>query len=67
MRYVVMPGFDPASFLELIERERCTWIMVVPTMIEMLASLPGADERDLSSLRVVTYGAAPISEKGAAP
>jgi acyl-CoA synthetase (AMP-forming)/AMP-acid ligase II len=62
-RYVVMGAFDPARFLELIERERCTWTMVVPTMIQMLASAPGAKDRDLSSLRVVTYGAAPITEK----
>jgi len=62
-RYVVMSSFDPAGFLQLIEDERCTWTMVVPTMIQMLASVPGAKDRDLSSLRVVTYGAAPITEK----
>ena len=62
-RYVVMPSFDPAGFLDLIERERCTITMVVPTMIQMLAAVPGAKERDLSSMRAVTYGAAPITEK----
>jgi acyl-CoA synthetase (AMP-forming)/AMP-acid ligase II len=62
-RYVVMPHFEPAGFLELIERERCTMALVVPTMIQMLAGVPGAKDRDLSSLRAVTYGAAPITEK----
>jgi acyl-CoA synthetase (AMP-forming)/AMP-acid ligase II len=62
-QYVVMRAFDPERFLELIEQERCTWTMVVPTMVQMLASMPGAKERDLSSLKVVTYGAAPISER----
>jgi acyl-CoA synthetase (AMP-forming)/AMP-acid ligase II len=62
-RYVVMPAFDPAGFLELIERERCTLTLVVPTMIQMLAAVPEAKSRDLSSLRMVMYGAAPITEK----
>jgi acyl-CoA synthetase (AMP-forming)/AMP-acid ligase II len=63
-RYVIMPAFDPAEFLRTIERERCTFTMVVPTMIQMLAALPEARTCDLSTLRAVTYGAAPISEKG---
>lgn len=61
-RYVIMPSFDPAGFMDLIERERCTMTMVVPTMIQMLASVPDVKSRDLSSLRVVSYGAAPITE-----
>jgi acyl-CoA synthetase (AMP-forming)/AMP-acid ligase II len=62
-RYLLMPSFDPARFLELIERERVTTTMVVPTMVQMLAAVPGAKERDLSSLKAVNYGAAPISER----
>jgi acyl-CoA synthetase (AMP-forming)/AMP-acid ligase II len=62
-RYVIMPGFDPARFLDVIERERCTSAMVVPTMIHMLTGVPGAKSRDLSSLRTVRYGAAPITQK----
>ena len=62
-RFVVMPGFDAARFLETIERERCTSTMVVPTMVHMLCAVPEARSRDLSSLRLVRYGAAPISQK----
>jgi acyl-CoA synthetase (AMP-forming)/AMP-acid ligase II len=62
-RYLLMPAFDPARFLELIETERVTTTMVVPTMVQMLAAVPGAKERDLSSLKAVNYGAAPISER----
>ena len=62
-RYVIMPSFDPARFLELIERERCTMTMVVPTMVQMLARVPEAKTRDLSSLKSVSYGAAPITER----
>jgi acyl-CoA synthetase (AMP-forming)/AMP-acid ligase II len=60
---VILPGFEPAQFLDAIERERATFAMVVPTMIQMLTEVPGARERDLSSLRAVSYGAAPISER----
>lgn len=60
---VVMPAFDPGAALELIERERCTLTFVVPTMIQMMVTHPDATTRDLSSLRCVIYGAAPISER----
>ncbi|RBM18781.1 AMP-dependent synthetase [Prauserella sp. PE36] len=59
---IVMPGFDPGSFLELVERERVTTTLVVPTMIQMITDHPAAGTKDLSSLRAVMYGAAPISE-----
>jgi acyl-CoA synthetase (AMP-forming)/AMP-acid ligase II len=62
-RYVVMPGFDPARFLETIERERITLINTVPTMLQVLAAVPEAKERDLSSLRAVFYATAPTSER----
>jgi acyl-CoA synthetase (AMP-forming)/AMP-acid ligase II len=62
-RVVIMPGFEADRFLALIEAERCTSIMVVPTMIHMLTALPSASSRDLSSLRLVRYGAAPITDR----
>jgi acyl-CoA synthetase (AMP-forming)/AMP-acid ligase II len=62
-RYVVLRSFDPETYLDAIERERCTLAMVVPTMIGMLAAAQQARARDLSSLRTVTYGAAPVTEK----
>jgi acyl-CoA synthetase (AMP-forming)/AMP-acid ligase II len=60
---VVMRAFDPQRFIELVEQERCTTTMLVPTMIQMIASHPDADRSDLSSLRWMLYGAAPISEQ----
>jgi acyl-CoA synthetase (AMP-forming)/AMP-acid ligase II len=62
-RCVVMPSFEPARFLQTIEQERCTSTTVVPTMIHMLCAVPEARSRDLSSLRMVHYGAAPITQK----
>jgi acyl-CoA synthetase (AMP-forming)/AMP-acid ligase II len=62
-RHVIMPGFDPAEFFDMVEQQRCTIAVLVPTMIQMLAAIPDATRRDLSSLRLVWYGAAPINEK----
>src|SRR3954447_9743421 len=59
---IVMPAFHPARFLELAERHRATTTMLVPTMIQMIIGRPEAQDADLSRLRAVFYGAAPISE-----
>ncbi|TCP49373.1 acyl-CoA synthetase (AMP-forming)/AMP-acid ligase II [Tamaricihabitans halophyticus] len=59
---IVMPAFEPAHFLELIERERASIVLVVPTMIQMITQHPDAATRDLSSLHTVLYGTAPASE-----
>ncbi|MEV1294563.1 AMP-binding protein [Pseudonocardia sp. NPDC049635] len=59
---VVMPAFDTARFLELIETERITLTMTVPTLMTMIADHPDSRTRDLSSLATVFYGTAPASE-----
>jgi len=58
---VLMPRFDPASLLELIERERLDTMFLVPTMFIRLLGLPETERRrrDLSSLRFVVHAAAP--------
>jgi acyl-CoA synthetase (AMP-forming)/AMP-acid ligase II len=60
-RSVVMPSFDAGRFLELVEAERCTMTLLVPTTIQLVATHPDATTRDVSSLRAVLYGAAPIA------
>src|SRR5262249_53168015 len=62
-RIVIMPAFDPVRFVELAQRERATITLLVPTMIQMITALPQARPGDLTSLRAVFYGAAPISER----
>ncbi|SFO16925.1 Acyl-CoA synthetase (AMP-forming)/AMP-acid ligase II [Pseudonocardia ammonioxydans] len=56
---VVMPAFDTARYLELMETERITVAMTVPTIMQMVTAHPDAGTRDLSSLRAVVYGTAP--------
>jgi acyl-CoA synthetase (AMP-forming)/AMP-acid ligase II len=57
---VTMPRFEPESFLSLIERHRITILNVVPPIVLALAKHPAVAKHDLSSLRVVTSGAAPL-------
>jgi bile acid-coenzyme A ligase len=56
--------FDPLEALRLIERDRCAWVNVVPTMMRRIWGLPPEqrDSFDLSSLRSVIHTAAPIPD-----
>jgi acyl-CoA synthetase (AMP-forming)/AMP-acid ligase II len=60
-RVVVMDHFDAGLALELIERERCTVTVMVPTMLQLIVNHEAASTFDLSSLRAVLYAGAPIS------
>jgi acyl-CoA synthetase (AMP-forming)/AMP-acid ligase II len=56
-----MPKPDVGEFLELISRHRVTHTFLPPTLIYMLLDHPGLESSDLSSLRCLWYGAAPMS------
>ena len=58
---IVMPRFDAATALALIERYRVDWMYAVPTMMHRIWRLPDEARRraDLSSLRAVFHMAAP--------
>jgi fatty-acyl-CoA synthase len=54
---VVMPRrFEPEEALRLIERERVTVVMGVPTIFQMLLASPRFDATDLSSVRFFYNG-----------
>jgi fatty-acyl-CoA synthase len=57
---VLMGGFDPPEVLELIERHRVTVMFGVPAMFNALAQVPGFAGADLSSLRRLLCGGAPV-------
>ncbi len=58
---VIMPAPDLGVFLALIGRHRITHTFLPPTLIYMLLDHPGLASADLSSLRCLWYGAAPMS------
>jgi long-chain acyl-CoA synthetase len=57
--HVVLSAFDPASFCELVESERTTSTVIVPTMLIAIVNHPAATERDLSSWHTMGLSAAP--------
>ncbi|MFE7742300.1 long-chain fatty acid--CoA ligase [Nocardia sp. NPDC057455] len=59
-RVVLLEKFDPATVLDLIERERVTWMFGVPTMFDALAEHERWTDADLSSLRILLCGGAPV-------
>jgi fatty-acyl-CoA synthase len=54
---VVLPTFEPVSVMAAIEKHRITSALMVPTMVLALLDHPRLEEFDLSSLRVIFYGA----------
>ena len=60
-RLVIMPRFDPALALDLIEKHRVTWLQMVPTHMNRLRRLP--PERlaraDMSSVRTLLHVGGP--------
>jgi fatty-acyl-CoA synthase len=58
---VFLPAFDAGRLLEVLERERGTHVMAVPTMVIALLEHPDLERRDLSSLRVVMAGGASVA------
>ena len=60
--HAVIPRFEPALFLEAIQRFGVTVTVVVPTMLNALLQHPRFEDFDLSSLELLTYGASPMPE-----
>ncbi len=58
--HIVLPTFDPVQVIDTIERERVQVFFGPPTMYQFLLKVPGIQDRDVSSLEVGAYGAAPM-------
>ncbi len=52
--------FDPEVILELLESERVTIFMGVPTMLKMIAELPAFAKADFSKLYYIIVGGEPM-------
>jgi fatty-acyl-CoA synthase len=57
---VLHRGFDPAEIWRTVERERCTVVLGVPTIWKLLAEAPEFARANLSSLRGLYSGGAPL-------
>ena len=60
---IPVSDFDPMRVLDTLEHRRVTNAVLVPTMLQMLTSMPGAAEREFSAPRSIAYRASPITTK----
>lgn len=58
---ITLNGGALDTWCKCVEAARITTCLMVPTQLYRLLALPGAERYDLSSLRNIFYGAAPIS------
>ncbi len=59
---VTMPKFDLPVFLRTMQSRRCSYLFIAPPVAVALAKHPAVDEADMSSVRVIVCGAAPLDE-----
>ena len=61
MTVLYLPKFDAGRWLEIVEHERPVIAFVVPAMARLLIHHPRFDSADLSSLKRLVLGSAPLS------
>ncbi|AOV07152.1 long-chain-fatty-acid--CoA ligase [Sporosarcina ureilytica] len=59
--HVTLRQFTPKGFLEIVEQERVSMTMLVPTMINMILHSADFEKYDTSSLQFILYGASPMA------
>ena len=57
---ILMRQFEARQWMDLVQKEQADRAGVVPTMLKQVLDHPEFGEYDLSSLKVITYGAAPM-------
>ena len=59
-KLVILGQFSEIGWLEAVQNEKATLSFLVPTMLKRIMDLPEFGKYDLSSLKSITYGAAPM-------
>ncbi|WP_019203568.1 AMP-binding protein [Tsukamurella sp. 1534] len=59
---VTMPKMELPAFLDLVQRRRVTYLYIAPPIAVALAKHPIVDDYDLTSIRRILTGAAPLDE-----
>ena len=57
---VTMPKFDFVEFLRVMQDHRCSFVFIAPPVAVGLAKHPLVEQFDLSSVRMILSGAAPL-------
>lgn len=58
-----MSSFDLKRFCSIIQDHKITYTYVAPPVVLHLAKSPIVEQYDLSSLRMITSGAAPLAKE----
>ena len=58
-----MPKFELEKFCSVIQEQKITFAYVVPPVVLLLGKHPVVDKYDLSSLRMLNSGAAPLTHE----
>jgi long-chain acyl-CoA synthetase len=58
---IILPRYDELEVLQTIEREKVTSLLLIPTMLYRLLMVPNLKSFDLSSVRRIWYGTAPMA------
>lgn len=58
-----MPKFEIEKFCAIIQNHKITYVYVVPPTILLLSKHPVVDKYDLSSLKMLSSGAAPLTRE----
>ena len=53
---VLLPAFEPSSFLDTVERFRCTYTAALPALMQLVVDEQARQPRDTSSLRTAMAG-----------
>jgi 4-coumarate--CoA ligase len=60
---IILPKFTPLTFFNTIQTFKITWSFIVPPLVSLLANYTGLHRYDMTSLRGLLSGAAPMSEQ----
>ncbi|WP_158597980.1 long-chain-fatty-acid--CoA ligase [Noviherbaspirillum saxi] len=62
-RTVTFPDFDPSGFIDSVGHHGITHAFLVPAMLQFMLNAPNAEAGNYQSLRLISYGGSPISER----
>ncbi len=60
---IILREIDPAGLVKLIGLHRITHGFMVPVLLQFTLMVPDIDKADFSSLKLIVYGASPISDE----
>jgi acyl-CoA synthetase (AMP-forming)/AMP-acid ligase II len=60
---VTMPRFELEQFLQIAQQYRLSYLSLVPPLVLALAKSPQVDDYDLSNVRMIGSGAAPLGKE----